>query len=345
VTIQRITIKHSRGAYEIVECVPHQLFASLPAQTYVFTDSNVAEAIASDMPDAPTLKLPPGETNKALGAYGECLNWLAEQKAPRGATVVALGGGVIGDLAGFVAATYMRGVRLVQIPTTLLAQVDSSVGGKVGVDLAVGKNLVGAFYPPAEVRLSTELLASLSPRQFASGMAEVWKYGAIMDGELFGRLAAQTLGPSSADLAQVVRRCIRLKAQIVEEDEFERLGRRAILNFGHTIGHAIECLTGFGPVLHGEAVAIGMVAEARLGERLGLTPPGTSVRLADLLTGQKLPVRHPVLQEGESIVAALRRDKKVVDGRLAFSLLTHIGGCKLVEGVSEADVLASLEEG
>jgi 3-dehydroquinate synthase len=333
-----VTIRHSRGAYEIRHLPLGDLLADLPPYSFVITDQNVRDAVETPA-GLPVLVLPPGEGNKSLETYGRCLEWLAGAGASRKSTVVALGGGVIGDLVGFVAASYMRGVRFLQIPTTLLAQVDSSVGGKVGLDLNAGKNLVGAFYPPSEVRLSTEVLASLPERQMNAGMAEVWKYGAIMDLELFQRLERNDIG-----LAEIVDRCISLKAEVVEADEFETTGLRAILNFGHTVAHAIESLTGYGPVLHGEAVAIGMVVEARLGERLGVTPPGNEARLRECLVRQGLPTYHPLLQEPDQVIETMRKDKKAVSGRLAFSLLTQLGGCKLVEGVPEGDVRAALSE-
>ncbi|AIE85782.1 3-dehydroquinate synthase [Fimbriimonas ginsengisoli] len=337
-----MTIRHSFGSYEIVDTPLEALLNALPPSSFVITDQNVQAALS--LPDLPTLVLEPGEGNKSLAVYGRCLEWLAGAGASRRSTVVALGGGVVGDLAGFVAATYMRGVPFVQIPTTLLAQVDSSVGGKVGLDLQAGKNLVGDFYPPTEVRLCAEVLATLPERQFNAGMAEVWKYGAIMDADLYARLRRSRLHAGHPYLSAVVKRCIDLKAHIVEHDEFETTGLRAILNFGHTVAHAIESLTGYGPVLHGEAVAIGMVAEARLGTELGITPAGVEENLRESLTEAGLPTVHPLLNDTEAMLRAMRRDKKAVEGRLAFSLLTQIGRCKLVEGVPETKVRDALTE-
>lgn len=335
-----MTIRHRNGEYEVRSVGQEELLQDLPPRSVIVTDENVARAVG-ELPTIPALVLPPGEGNKTLATYGQALEWLAHNGATRKSTLVALGGGVIGDLGGFLAASYMRGIDYLQIPTTLLAQVDSSVGGKVGIDLEAGKNLVGSFHAPVEVRLCTELLRDLPSRQFANGMAEVWKYGAIMDRPLFDRLP---VGQRSAELGEVVQRCIQLKAEVVEQDEFETTGLRAILNFGHTIAHAVETLTGYGPVLHGEAVAIGMVVEARLGERLGLTAPGTEAALARCLEEQGLPVDHEVLGQTDSMLEAMRKDKKATDGLLAFSLLTHIGGCKLVQGVDEAVVRSVLKE-
>jgi 3-dehydroquinate synthase len=253
--------------------------------------------------------------------------------------VIAFGGGVIGDLAGFAAASYMRGVPLIQVPTTLLSQVDSSVGGKVGIDLPEGKNLAGAFYPPAVVHICREVLDTLSERQMRNGMAEVWKYGFIMDPKLLPQL------PPKADaLQEVIRRCTELKAQIVEDDEYETRGSRAILNFGHTVGHAIEQVTGYGPVLHGEAISIGMVIESHLGERLGITKAGTTEQISTHLSDYGLPTKMAPALDIDQLVHAMRRDKKAEAGSLAFSLLTKIGECKLIKGVPEGEVRAALAQ-
>ena len=322
-----MTVKHSGGEYPVVETTLAQALQNLPPDARILTDANVA-ALAP-LPDLPTLVLPPGEATKSLERFGEALGWLARSGASRRTTIVALGGGVVGDLAGFVAAAYMRGVPLVGIPTTLLAMVDSSVGGKVAIDLPEGKNLAGAFWPPVEVRLPLDALETLPPRQRANGMAEVLKYGFIMDAPLL-------------DAPLDVMRCVALKARVVEEDERETTGRRAILNFGHTVGHAIERLTGYGPVLHGEAIAVGMAVEADLGERLGASAPGTAAEVRRVLAAHGLPTRHEAVHEVEPMLAAMRGDKKAVGGNLAFSLLTGIGECKLVSNVPERDVRRAL---
>jgi len=236
----------------------------------------------------------------------------------------------------------MRGVPYYQIPTTLLSQVDSSVGGKVGVDLPEGKNLAGAFYPPAHVSISVELLQTLSRQQFANGMAEVWKYGFIMDSELVGLLEEKAIEPNDSNLESIVERCIALKARVVEADEFETTGLRAILNFGHTVGHAIEFATGYGTLLHGEAISIGMVAEARLGELLGITPAGIWREIQRNMKNQGLPTSHLVLHHSELLLNAMLGDKKAANGKLAFSLLTDIGRCKLVEDVPASAVQEAL---
>jgi 3-dehydroquinate synthase len=308
--------------------------SNLPEDCVIVTDANLS-TVAPLPEHIPTLILPAGEATKSLEAFGRTLGWLAQNRASRRTTVVALGGGVIGDLAGFVAAAYMRGVPCLQIPTTLLAMVDSSVGGKVAVDLPEGKNLAGAFWPPSEVRLPFDALDTLPERQRVNGMAEVLKYGFIMDVPLLER--------PLEDVRATVLRCVALKAQVVEEDEHETNGRRAILNFGHTVGHAIERLTGYGPILHGEAIAVGMTVEAVLGERLGITAPGTAETVRQTLHRHGLPTEHPIVRETEPMLSAMRGDKKAVGGRLAFSLLTRVGDCKLVADVPELEVRQVLE--
>jgi 3-dehydroquinate synthase len=322
-----IEVKHSAGSYPIHFERIHM------EDGFVITDQNVQKILTP--PNA--LVLPAGEQTKSLIWLERIAAWLSENGASRNSTLVALGGGVIGDLVGFAAATYMRGIRYVQIPTTLLAQVDSSVGGKVAVDIPQGKNLVGAFYPPERVTIDTSVLDHLSPRQLRNGMAEVWKYAFIMDAPL-----AEELRKGIAR-DEMVRRCVQHKADIVGEDEFETKGLRAILNFGHTIGHAIEQVTGYRSFLHGEAISIGMVAESLLGENLGITRKGTTDMVRESLSNQGLPIHWEGLKRSEPLVLAMKRDKKATDGRLAFSLLTQIGGCKLVENVDQQEVVRALE--
>jgi 3-dehydroquinate synthase len=263
---------------------------------------------------------------------------MAQAGCGRNTTLVAIGGGVIGDLGGFLAASYMRGIPYLQVPTTLLSQVDSSVGGKVGVDLPEGKNLVGAFYPPTAVAIPEDVLSHLPERHFANGMAEVLKYGFILDADF-----SDALNGDDLDLPATVRHCIQIKADVVQADEFERLGIRAKLNFGHTVGHALEQVLRYEHLLHGEAISIGMVAEALLGEQLGVTEPGTTDEVRTRLAKHGLPVEWKGLQESDLLIDAMGRDKKAVDGELAFSLLTKIGECKLVEKVPRSAVRAALQ--
>jgi 3-dehydroquinate synthase len=333
-----MTIRSSSSVYEIVRIS----FAELPEcgrGAYFITDERVASCFPELLPpDDRLLVVPSGESSKSLACFGQCLSWLAARGASRSSTVVALGGGVIGDLVGFVASAYMRGVPYLQVPTTLLAQVDSSVGGKVAIDLPEGKNLAGAFYPPAKVLLGEQFLSTLPPRQIKNGLGEVLKYGFISNPGLL----EMGLVPGLPALREIVDECIRIKAEIVEEDEFETKGIRAALNFGHTVAHAVEVELEYAELLHGEAVSVGMVAEARLGELLGVSPSGTAKIVADTLLRAGLPTFHPAMNQADSLIEAMYRDKKARNGKLTFSLLSKIGGCTLISGVSEKDVRAAL---
>lgn len=335
-------VLHSRGEYEVVEGEISSALEGL-SDVFVITDENVLMAWPSAFEDKPILAAKPGESSKSLNEYGECLAWLADRGANRSSTLVAFGGGVVGDLAGFVAATYMRGIPYIQIPTSLLAMVDSSVGGKVAIDLQQGKNLVGAFYPPARVVIDYRVLSTLPHREFVNGTAEIWKYGAILDWDLFEQLEAKPLGPGDDRLPQIVMHCVDLKRRIVEQDEHETTGTRAILNFGHTVGHALEKATGYGPLLHGEAIAAGMVFEARIGESLGLTPKGVAERIEAGLAPQGLPTSLSEVPPA-TLVESMRLDKKASGGRLAFALLDGYGSCKLVPDVPRKVVLDCLRE-
>ena len=268
-----------------------------------------------------------GEAGKTLEQHAKILRWLAEKKLSRSEIIIALGGGVIGDLAGFVAATYLRGIAFVQVPTTLLAMVDSSVGGKTGVNLPEGKNLVGAFHQPRLVVADLDTLATLPPREFAAGMAEVIKYGAIRDRALFDRIA-RGVTPQDADLAKIVETCVTIKARIVERDEFETKGERALLNFGHTLGHAIEKATGYTRYLHGEAISIGMRAAAWLSVWHPETnlPEADARRIEAALAANHLPTQLDPAVDRAAILAALGNDKKVAaDGGNRWVLLKKLG--------------------
>lgn len=334
-------IQHRHGAYSIEFLALDQL--GLDPGSPVITDSNLAGLYPDFLQGFSHVKVvPAGEASKSLAVFGECLEWLVGVGAHRKTEIIAFGGGVVGDLVGFVASAYMRGIRFVQVPASLLAQVDSSVGGKVGIDLVGGKNLAGAFHPPSRVLVCQELLQTLPERQLINGAAEVWKYGAIMDLELMATLRAQPIRPGQ-DLTPIVQRCIELKAQVVQEDEFETTGRRAILNFGHTIGHAIEKVLHYETLLHGEAISIGMMLEAELGEKLGITEPGTATILRDDLTRQGLPTALPEGLDAPEILRAMHSDKKSLGQGLSFSFLTSLGTCKLVHGVEQDHVLSVLK--
>ena len=270
--------------------------------------------------------LPDGESFKTLATMQSILDRLVEARANRDVAVVALGGGVIGDIAGFAAACYMRGVDFIQVPTTLLAQVDSSVGGKTGVNHPRGKNLIGAFHQPQVVLIDTDTLSTLPERELAAGLAEVIKHGVICDLEFFEWLEAnmpRLLARDPDALAHAIRRCCEIKAEVVAEDEREA-GRRAILNFGHTFGHAIEHCQGYGEWLHGEAVAAGMVMAARLS---GLAA-GELERLTGVIAAAGLPTQPPGIASDDWL-AAMGMDKKVQGKQLRFVLLDAIGQCRV----------------
>lgn len=288
-----------------------------------------------------------GETGKNLDQYAAVLRTLAEMQARRDATIVALGGGVVGDLAGFAAASWMRGVRYVQAPTTLLAMVDSSVGGKTGINLAEGKNLVGAFHQPAAVIADTDTLATLPARELAAGLAEVVKYAAIGDPAFMDWLesnAVALLEREPAALAHAIATSVRHKVAVVSRDERER-GERALLNLGHTFGHAIEAATNYRRYLHGEAVAIGMVQAARLSARLGLAPVEDGERLARLLGRLGLATRPEPDLAPEELLRLMRLDKKATGDGLRFILWRGIGQAFIADDIHDSDVLATLADG
>jgi 3-dehydroquinate synthase len=292
--------------------------------------------------------LQPGEAHKSLATASLIYDGLAEALADRKTLVVAVGGGVVGDVAGFVAATYNRGLPLLMVPTTLLAMVDSSVGGKVGVNHPRAKNLIGAFHQPVGVWIDTAALATLPDREYRSGLAEVVKYGVILDAEFFAWLephADALLKREAEAVGHVVARSCRLKADVVEHDEFERTGLRAVLNYGHTFAHAFEALGGYGELLHGEAVSIGMVYAARLAQRLNRIDAATVERQSRLLTALGLPIALPdtVHLSTRDILDSMRLDKKTVGGHLRFVLPTRLGHVELVDEVAEDDVCAVLD--
>jgi len=310
----------------------------------VITDSNVgkhfSKATLKSLSAAgfqPVLiTIPAGEKSKRLTVVEKCYDQLAKHRLERKSFIVALGGGVVGDLAGFVAATYLRGIPFVQVPTSLLAQVDSSVGGKTGVNLKAGKNLVGAFYQPQLVLCDLDTLKTLPRREYVSGLAEVIKYGVIYDAALFARLERdlpKLLRRETVSLAAVIARCCEIKAEVVGQDETES-GLRAILNFGHTIGHAIENSSGYGKYLHGEAIAIGQVAAAKLSQQILDFPASEVARIEQLFVRAGLPVKIKLSSvQQKKLFAAMLLDKKVSGGEVKFVLAEKIGrvrfGCKV----------------
>jgi len=320
----------------------------------VITDENVekphaveaAESLAEAGVTVDLVVIEPGEPSKSIDTAAALWQKLLELGTDRKSVVVAVGGGVIGDLAGFIAATFARGIRFFQVPTSLLAQVDSSVGGKVGINLPEAKNMVGAFLQPLGVLIDTATLETLDQREYRAGLGEVVKYGVILDAELFDELEASVAGLVRADhdvLRRVITRCCRLKADVVEQDEREESGLRAILNYGHTFGHALEALLGYGELLHGEAVAIGMLCASRLAERLGRVDAEFTARQRKLLSALGLPTDLPRLTP-DQILRTMMHDKKVQHGRLRFVLPARMGRVELVSDVDPDDVRAALAD-
>jgi 3-dehydroquinate synthase len=281
------------------------------------------------------LTVPAGEASKCVAQAERLWNELLRLQADRKTAIVAVGGGVVGDLAGYVAATYARGLAFLQVPTTLLAQVDSSVGGKVGINLPQAKNIVGAFWQPAGVLIDLDVLATLPDREYRSGLAEVVKYGVILDPAFFEYLETHVTALNARDpetLEHIVAQSCRLKAVVVEQDEREETGLRAVLNYGHTFCHAIETVTGYRRFLHGEAVAIGMVCASRLAELLGRIDARVTERQTQLLSHLGLPTSVPGLAS-DQLLAAMQHDKKTEYGHLRFVLPSRLGHVELVNGV------------
>lgn len=322
----------------------------------IITDTNVrqphADPIVASLQAAEwettLIELEPGEPAKRLDRISDVYDRMIESQADRRTVVIAIGGGVIGDTAGFVAATYARGIPFVQVPTTLLAMVDSSVGGKVGVNHARAKNMIGAFYQPMGVLIDTSTLKTLPDREYRAGLAEVIKYGVILDSEFFDYLENNVEGLNSRDpfvMQPVIARCCRLKADVVEQDEFETKGLRAALNYGHTFGHAFEALTNYGQLLHGEGVSVGMLCASRLAERRGLIDTTVTERQEKLLKATGLPTKLPagVQLKVDDVLDKMKLDKKTVKGQLRFVLPTEMGEVEVFKDVPEADVRAVLE--
>lgn len=304
----------------------------------VITDSNVEPLYAEKLLEslrnggiaAEVICIPAGERSKSLDSLSGIYNRFFDMELTRGDIVIALGGGVVGDLTGYAAATFLRGVPFVQIPTTLLAQVDSSVGGKVAVNHERGKNMIGAFYQPKLVISDVECLKTLDKREFAGGMGEVIKHGAIADAEFFGRLENRSI-----DMIETVVLNCDIKRKVVEQDEYDT-GLRMMLNFGHTFGHALEKHYNFERYTHGEAVAIGMVQACELGERLGVTKPDTSKRLTKLLEAYDLPTSAEV--DAKTLLGNMLLDKKRGGDSITFVLLEEIGRCRLQKiGIGELE--------
>jgi 3-dehydroquinate synthase len=319
---------------------------------FVVTDEHVqahAEQVAASLGaggfQTHFVVLAHGEAQKSLHVAATLYDGLVDLHADRRTLVVAVGGGVIGDLAGFVAATFNRGLPLLMVPTTLLAMVDSSVGGKVAVNHPRAKNLIGVFHQPVGVWIDTATLATLPDRDYRSGLAEVVKYGMILDAEFFAYLEANADAVLQRDdeaVRHVVMRCCRLKADVVEKDEREETGLRVALNYGHTFGHAFETAAGYGSWLHGEAVAAGMVCASRLAERLGRVGAEVTKRQRELLERFGLPTQ-PAPWPVADLLTTMRSDKKAIAGRMRLVLPSRLGAVELVEDVPLAEIMAVLE--
>ncbi len=291
------------------------------------------------------IEIPDGEEHKTLATLAGIYDRLIAARLDRGATLVALGGGVVGDLGGFAAATFLRGIALVHVPTTLVAQVDASVGGKTAVNHPAGKNLIGAFHQPRLVLADVDVLGTLPQREFVAGLAEVIKYGATLDRDLFEYLEGaldRVLTRDAATMVHVVASCCRLKAAVVGADERER-EYRAVLNFGHTVGHAIEAVTGYGRYLHGEAVAIGIVCATRISAARRYCDRATAMRVRQLIERAGLPSEVPVDLQAEAIARAIAVDKKMRKGAVRFVCLDGLGGTRF-DWLTGTEIVGSLRE-
>jgi 3-dehydroquinate synthase len=328
------SIRVGRGLFDQAGAITREV---APAHRYaLITDSNVgplyAEKVRNQLEkgSAEILTIPAGESNKTRESWARLTDQMLAKKFGRDSVVIALGGGVVGDLAGFVAATFMRGIPVIQIPTTLVAMVDAAVGGKTAVDTLAGKNLVGAFHPPAAVLVDPQLLATLPLREMRAGFAEIVKHGVIADDVYLREVASgasemlSAAGGSASDrMLSLIVRSIEIKADIVSRDEREE-GLRKTLNFGHTIGHAVELVSGYS-LLHGEAVAIGMALESRLAEQIGVAKAGTAATIVKALQSAGLPTDLPTGFEAEEVIEAMKADKKGKSGKTRFALPLRVG--------------------
>ncbi len=355
--MKKVTLKTSNSSYDII--IGSGLLArtgtllkerGLSGKAVIITDTKVNElhgdtlknGLTDDGFEALVIELPPGEEQKSLETAGRLYQELTDFYAERTTPILALGGGVIGDLAGFVAATYMRGVPLVQIPTTLLSQGDSSIGGKTAVNHGQLKNKIGAFYHPRLTVSDISTLKTLSARELSNGMSEIIKHGVILDKEFFEYLGENMEKIKSFDeqvLEEVASRSAEIKAGVVEKDELDT-GLRNILNYGHTVGHAIESVSGL-KIWHGEAVAIGMLIEARISNGLGILDKGELSSLNEVITGAGLPTEPPSLDPDE-VIKAMMHDKKITQGKIKFALPRKIGEAFITEEVPTSIIRESL---
>jgi 3-dehydroquinate synthase len=331
----------------ISQNVPAQRFAIITNPTVKsLYGKHVAQTLEAAGFSCTTFEIPDSETSKSLDVATRLYQELANKGFDRDSCIIGLGGGAVGDLAGFVAATYMRGIELVHIPTTLLAQVDSAIGGKTGIDIPQGKNLVGAFHQPAMVISDTRALKTLPERDFRAGLAEVVKYGMISDAELFSQLEreiASILRLDERAVTRIVITCSTIKSRIVEEDERDR-GKRLALNYGHTLGHALEAASGYTGYRHGEGVAIGMLFAASVSVKLGHLPEKDHRRLSALLSSFDLPTSIDKSMETKVLLGFMKTDKKSRGGKIRLVLPTRIGEAIVAEDICPELIMATLEE-
>lgn len=347
----RLPVESPEGQYDI--WIEPRLFSQIGARAAelglsrraaVVTNTTLAplygEALTEALPDAALVVMPDGEAYKNLDTVAHLYSEFVRVGIDRGSVVIALGGGVVGDTAGFAAATYMRGVSLVQIPTSLLAMVDSSVGGKVGVDLAQGKNLVGAFKQPERVLIDPDMLATLPTREYRCGLAEIIKHGLLADGLILEKIT-DALAGSPLDMPMLIERAVKVKIDVVQSDPYEK-GARAHLNLGHTFAHAFEQASGYA-IPHGEAVAVGLAAALRLSARMGYGSPQLVGQIEALLRGVGLPTRAAGL-DADAVYAAMATDKKWRAGKSRFILLKRVGEPMIADDVPPSEVMAVLNE-
>ena len=359
--MQQVLVELAERSYPIfigtnmLQSMAEQLSTLVPGWSHavLVCDENIIEsigmAVEANLCQAgkrtTMMVVPSGEENKSVACLVSLWERMLHAKSDRKSVVVAIGGGVVGDLAGFAAASFTRGLRFVQVPTTLLAMVDSSVGGKTGINLPAAKNMVGAFWQPHAVWIDTSTLDSLPDREFRSGIAEVVKYGVILDAEFFDYLeehADAILARSHKHIQFIVQRSCELKAKVVSEDERETTGRRAILNYGHTFGHSIEAKTSYGRFLHGEAISIGMTMAGELARRLDLWSESCHSRQTALLKKFGLPTDFAEVPAIE-LIEAMQMDKKTEHGKLNFILPTRIGHVSKVSNCPFADIVHALQ--
>ena len=345
-------IEVTSGAHD---CLPESIVSSLGdlSHALIIADEAVTQEWANPIEIGLQAKgirvhstsVASGETSKSIAEFEKLLQWMLDSGSDRKSVVIAVGGGVVGDLAGFVAASFARGIRFIQVPTTLLAMVDSSVGGKTGINLPGAKNMVGAFWQPSLVLIETDVLSTLPDRSFLSGLAEVIKYGVIDDAAFFDWLESNgslLVQRDDQSLRYAIQESCKSKARVVGEDERETSGRRAILNYGHTFAHAIEATAGYGTLLHGEAVAIGMQMAANLAIDLGMCDKQLLERQTGLIEICQLPTTFAEA-DVQQMLPVMRRDKKVEHGKLRFILPTKIGHVDLVGDIEEAAVVKAIE--